>query len=103
MATATATATSPSPLQPDRLPPVRLFRRAVWGGDVVGGFEVVEQGGDGRRSEGGAETDAGHAKGFREGLHDNEVGILGDELGKGSVFKANFRTAIAQQPARHIN
>ena len=55
------------------------------GGDVVRCFEVVEEAGDGRGGEGCAETDSGHAKGFGEGLHDDEIWVLGYELGDGGA------------------
>ena len=41
--------------------------------DVVGGLEGVEEAGDGRGGEGGAEADAGEAEGFGERLHDDQV------------------------------
>lgn len=55
-------------------------------GDVVRRLEAVEQRGNGRGGKGHAETDAGHAKGLGEGLHHDQVGVLGHQLGEGGVF-----------------
>lgn len=67
------------------VPQRRLRKRARGASDVVRGLHAVQHAGNGRGGEGGAEADAGHAKGLGQGLHDDKIGVLGDELGEGRV------------------
>lgn len=65
-------------------------------GDVVGGFEAVEEAGNRGGGEGGTETDAGQAKGLGQGLHDNKVGELRHPLGEGRIFRSKVDVGLIE-------